>query len=65
MTPADHPAWMTAEETARYLRLPTTKALYEAVRRGSIPAHRLGRRLRFHRPELDAALLAQPGYLPR
>lgn len=48
--------WLSADEATAYLRLPTRKALYAAVSRGSIPVHRLGRRVRFHRPELDALL---------
>jgi hypothetical protein len=39
--------------------LPSRKALYQAVRRGLIPGHRLGRLLRFYRPELDRVLLAR------
>jgi excisionase family DNA binding protein len=46
--------WMTADETVQYLALPSRRALYQLVRRGSIPAHRLGRkRYRFDRDELD------------
>jgi excisionase family DNA binding protein len=51
-----HAVWLTVEEAARYLGLPSRKALYQAVRRGHVPAHRLGRVLRFRRLELDAAL---------
>lgn len=47
--------WLTAAEAAAYLRFPSTKALYQAVRRGLVPVHRLGRRLRFLRSELDVA----------
>ncbi len=50
------PRWLTADETAGYLGLPTRKALYAAVERGQVPAHKLGRRLRFRREELDALL---------
>jgi excisionase family DNA binding protein len=46
--------WMTAEQAATYLAL-SLKALYQQVRRG-LPAHRLGRRLRFSRVELDEVL---------
>ena len=50
--------WMNAAEAASYLGLPSTKALYQAIRRGQVPAHRLGqRRMRFHRSELDKVLL--------
>lgn len=52
-TPSDS---MTPKETAAYLNLPSERAVYMAVRRGQIPAHRLGRRLRFYRSELDAIL---------
>lgn len=48
--------WLDADEATAYLRLPTRKALYAAVARGTVPAHRLGRRVRFHRGELDALL---------
>lgn len=61
-----HPApviWLDADEATTYLRLPTRKALYAAVARGTIPAHRLGRRVRFHRAELDLAVGG--GRLPR
>jgi len=50
--------WLTANETVEYLRFPSRDALYQAVQRGQIPAHRLGRRLRFRRAELDAHLRA-------
>jgi excisionase family DNA binding protein len=49
-------AWLDATEATEYLRLPTRKALYAAIARGSVPVHRFGRRVRFHRPELDALL---------
>jgi excisionase family DNA binding protein len=49
--------WLTAVEAAAYLGLPTVQALYQAVRRGQIPACRLGkRRLRFNRTQLDSLL---------
>lgn len=51
--------WLTPEQAASYLALPSRKALYQAVRRGLIPGHRLGRLLRFHRPELDRVLFAR------
>jgi len=47
---------MTAGEAARYLGLPSIRALYQAVRRGQVPARRLGRRLRFWRQDLDGTL---------
>jgi excisionase family DNA binding protein len=44
--------WMTTLEAAQYLRL-SPEALRARVRRGTIPAHRDGHRLLFHRDELD------------
>ena len=62
-TPRPAP-WMTADEAAAYLGYRTRAALYQAVRRGIVPAHRLGaRRLRFHRAELDAELARHPSRL--
>lgn len=53
--------WLTADQAVEYLGLPSRKALYQSVRRGQVPAHRLGeRRLRFHRDELDQILLQVP-----
>ncbi len=50
-------SWLTADEATVFLGLPSRKALYAAVERGQVPAHRLGRRrLRFSRDELDALL---------
>lgn len=64
MTAARDDAWMTAEEAAAYLGYRTRAALYQAVRRGIVPAHRLGaRRLRFRRSELDAELAQHPSRL--
>jgi excisionase family DNA binding protein len=51
-----HGTWLTSERAREYVGLPSKKALYQAVRRGQLPAHRLGRRLRFNRAELDEAL---------
>jgi excisionase family DNA binding protein len=57
-------AWMTADEAAAYLGYRTRAALYQAVRRGIVPAHRLGaRRLRFRQSELDAELNHHPSRL--
>jgi excisionase family DNA binding protein len=57
-------AWMTADEAAAYLGYRTRAALYQAVRRGIVPAHRLGaRRLRFRQSELDAELDHHPSRL--
>ena len=64
MTTPHHAPWMTADEAAAYLGYRTRAALYQAVRRGIVPAHRLGaRRLRFHRGELDAELARHPSRL--
>lgn len=49
--------WLDVGAAVRYLALPSRKALYQAVRRGQIPMHRLGkRRMRFRRAELDQVL---------
>jgi excisionase family DNA binding protein len=46
--------WLTADEAAAHLGFPSRKALYAAVERGQVPAHRLGRRrLRFKLDDLD------------
>lgn len=61
MTAVRDDAWMTADEAAAYLGYRTRAALYQAVRRGIVLAHRLGaRRLRFRRSELDAELARHP-----
>ncbi|MGA8892229.1 MAG: helix-turn-helix domain-containing protein [Anaeromyxobacteraceae bacterium] len=55
--PPAGPRWLTAEEATVHLGLPSRKALYAAVERGQVPAHRLGRRrLRFRLDELDSLL---------
>ena len=64
MNTPHHAPWMTADEATAYLGYRTRAALYQAVRRGIVPAHRLGaRRLRFHRAELDAELGRHPSRL--
>jgi excisionase family DNA binding protein len=56
--------WMTTDEAATYLGYSSRAALYQAGRRGHVPAHRLGaRRLRFRRSELDAELARAPSRL--
>ena len=45
--------WLSCDAAIEYLGLVSRKALYAAVRRGQVPAHRIGRRLRFSRVELD------------
>jgi excisionase family DNA binding protein len=50
--------WLTADKAAAYLGLRSRKALYECVRRGQLPARRVGQRtLRFSTKELDDALV--------
>ena len=45
--------WLTARDAVDYLKMSSRKALYQAVQRGQVPVHRLGkRRLRFNRAEL-------------
>jgi excisionase family DNA binding protein len=64
MTASRDDAWMTADEATAYLGYRTRAALYQAVRRGIVPAHRLGaRRLRFRRSELDDELGRHPSRL--
>jgi excisionase family DNA binding protein len=48
--------WLTADQAMAYLGLPSRRALYMAIRRGQVPVHRLGRRMRFDPRELDEAL---------
>jgi excisionase family DNA binding protein len=60
MTPAAPGPWLTADEAAAYLRLPSRRALYKRVERGQVRAHRWGRQLRFHRRDLDALLGSAP-----
>ena len=48
--------WLTPDQAVRYLGLPSLKALYQAVRRGTVPVCHIGRTLRFFRHELDEAL---------
>jgi len=58
--------WLDADQAVQHLRLPSRRALYAAVRRGQVPAHRLGeRRLRFHRAELDTFLAGAPARAER
>jgi excisionase family DNA binding protein len=53
----DQAEWLGASAAARYLGLPSRKALYQAVRRGQVPFHRFGsRRMRFRRIDLDQVL---------
>lgn len=51
--------WLNSDEAVRYLRLPSRRALYQRMRRGTIRYYRDGRRILFRRDELDA--LPEPG----
>jgi excisionase family DNA binding protein len=47
--------WMSADEAAQYLRIASTRALYDMLHRTEIPAFRVGRRmLLFSKTDLDA-----------
>ncbi len=48
--------WLTSNEAAAYLRLPTVGALRVLVCRRKVPFHKLGRSLRFNKAELDILL---------
>ena len=63
LEPANEPIrqeWMTPEEAAGYLRLPSVAALYQRHARGQVKAYRIagGRRMRFRRRDLDALMKA-------
>ncbi len=62
VTIAPESPWLTAEQAWRYIGLPSIRALYQAIRRGAVPHYRYGRRLRFHKEELDAMLSDKPGW---
>jgi excisionase family DNA binding protein len=53
--PIDTP-WLSAEQTATYLAMPSVKAVYQAARCGKIRAYKFGKRVLFKREELDAAI---------
>ncbi len=53
---ADEP-FLDPAEVIRIYKFASLRALYAAVRRGLVPAHKLGRRLKFLRSELDRAVL--------
>jgi excisionase family DNA binding protein len=57
-TPTSRGPWLSAEQVAIYLALPSHGSVRELERRGVLPAHRLGKSLRFSRAELDAMLCA-------
>jgi excisionase family DNA binding protein len=48
--------WLTSNEAAEYLRLPSVGALRVLVWKRQLPFHKLGRSLRFKRAELDRLL---------
>ena len=48
--------WLTADEAAEYLRLPSVGMLRVLVCKREIPFHKLGRRLRFKKMDLDRLL---------
>ena len=48
--------WIDALAAQAYLGMPSLAALYAACHRRQIPCHRLGKRLRFRKSELDAAI---------
>ena len=52
----DNLTWLTANEAAQYLRLPSVGALRVLVCKRDVPFHKLGRRLRFKKVELDQLL---------
>jgi excisionase family DNA binding protein len=48
--------WLTSNEAAEYLRLPSVGALRVLVFQRRVPFHKLGRNLRFKKGELDHLL---------
>jgi len=50
--------WLTSNEAADYLRLPSVGALRVLVCKRRVPFHKLGRSLRFKKSELDRLLEA-------
>jgi excisionase family DNA binding protein len=52
--------WMTTEEAAAYLGLPSAAAVRMAVHRGTLrPSGRVGRQLRFTREDLDVQITSR------
>ena len=49
----DRSAWMTTEETTKYLGIGKSK-LYDLAQAGEIPRHKVGKAWKFHRNALDA-----------
>lgn len=50
--PIDTPH-LTAHEAVQYLRLPSLRALYRAIKEHRLPYGRIGRSYRFHKLHLD------------
>lgn len=50
---------MTAPEAADFLRFKTTDSLYKAIKDDGIPVRQCGRKLLFHREELDRWLAGE------
>ncbi len=50
--------WLTSNEAAQYLRLPSVGALRVLVCKRRVPFHKLGRNLRFKKVELDRLMEA-------
>jgi excisionase family DNA binding protein len=51
--------YLTAEEAAAYLRFRSVRVLYHAIETDGIPVRRCGRRLLFHRDEIDRWLAGE------
>ena len=49
--------WMTPAEVAKYLKYPSKEAVRQAVFNGVLPAHKMGRLLRFRKDEIDKLLI--------
>jgi excisionase family DNA binding protein len=58
-TPLTEDRLLRPEQAAWYLNVKTSW-IYEAVRAGRLPCHRVGRHIRFTRPMLDEWLVKQP-----
>jgi len=55
--------WMTSDEAVVHLRLPSRRALYQRMRRGTIRFYKDGRRILFRREELDALPMPVPALI--
>ena len=58
-SPLKHDRLLRPDQAAWYLNVKTSW-VYEAVRTGRLPCHRVGRHIRFTRPMLDEWLAQQP-----